>query len=454
MRDLPSVDALAATLAEGSEQEGVHAPMVPMPVVLQVARTVIDEAREAMLAGDKPPDLTWSGRQRLAAIRASIPTPVINATGVLLHTNLGRAPLPRHAAEQAAGIAASASNVELDIRTGRRSRRRAYLGHLLPAVSGAEAGFAVNNNAGALLLALASVAGRGGRVAVSRGELIEIGGSFRLPSLMEASGAALVEVGTTNRTRRADYEAVAGSVDAILKVHPSNYRIDGFAEEASYEELASLAAEHSIPFIADIGSGLLDATAPWLGDADRSWLRSEPGVIQTVAAGTDLVLFSGDKLIGGPQAGIIVGRKEAVERATRHPIARAVRLDGQAIAGLTAVLEMYADARVLDIPFWQMASTSVDDLTRRAASIAAQVGKGVSIVDSASVPGAGSVPGESIPSIALRLDGDADRLWALLAAGTPPVISVRREGAVHLDLRSIDASHDSDIVRAIVAVIG
>ena len=454
MRDLPSVDALAGTLTEGSVQQGLHAPTVPMPLVLHVARTVIDEARELILAGAEPPDLVWSGRQRLASMKASMPRAVVNATGVLLHTNLGRAPVPRHAAQHAADIAASASNVELDIRTGLRSRRRAYLGHLLPVVTGAEAGFAVNNNAGALLLALASVAGRGGRVAVSRGELIEIGGSFRLPSLMEASGATLVEVGTTNRTRRADYEAVAGDVDAILKVHPSNYRIDGFAEEASYEELAALAAQHAVPFIADIGSGLMDATAPWLGDADRSWLRSEPGVIQTVAAGTDLVLFSGDKLMGGPQAGIIVGKKEAVERAARHPIARAVRLDGQSIASLASVVEMYADARVLDIPFWSMASTSVEDLKARAAAIVAEVGDGVRIVDSASVPGAGSVPGESIPSIALRLDGDADQLWTELAAGTPAVISVRRDGAVHLDLRSVDASHDSDIVAAIAAVIG
>jgi len=211
----------------------------------------------------------------LADIEAGRPRSVVNATGVLLHTNLGRAPMNRTVSEVSAEIASTASNVEIDLRTGKRSSRSTYLRTLLPLVTGAEDGFAVNNNAGALLLALASVPGLR-RVAVSRGEMIEIGGSFRLPDLMAASGATLVEVGTTNRTRLSDYEAVAGSVDAILKVHPSNYRVEGFQEEASYGDLGVLAHANSIPFIADVGSGLIDETAPWLGDGERTWLADEP----------------------------------------------------------------------------------------------------------------------------------------------------------------------------------
>ena len=261
MRELPSVDALALDLKAGTD--------LPDALVLGVVRRSIDEARAAIQASTDPGDLREHVRQQFADISASRPTIVINATGVLLHTNLGRAPVTGSSASVSAEIASSASNVELDIRTGRRSKRHDYLSALLPVVTTAEAGFAVNNNAGALLLALASVAGSGGRIAVSRGELIEIGGSFRLPSLMKASGAELVEVGTTNRTRLSDFEAVADDVDGILKVHPSNYRIDGFHEDASYEDLSKLATARGIPFIADIGSGLMDESAPWLGEADQ-----------------------------------------------------------------------------------------------------------------------------------------------------------------------------------------
>jgi L-seryl-tRNA(Ser) seleniumtransferase len=233
LRDLPPIDGLAAALASDFE--------LPDAVVISVAKTHVEAARAALVAGDDIDSPETTARRSLADIEAARPRAVINATGVLLHTNLGRAQTPASVSTAAAEIAQSASNVEVDIRTGRRSKRHAYLGALLPAVTGAEAGFAVNNNAGALLLGLASVAGDGGRIAVSRGELIEIGGSFRLPDLMKASGAELVEVGTTNRTRGSDYAQVASSVDGILKVHPSNYRIDGFNEEASYAELVDIA---------------------------------------------------------------------------------------------------------------------------------------------------------------------------------------------------------------------
>jgi len=445
MRELPSVDALAADLKAETD--------LPWALVLGVVRRSIDEARTAIQASTDPGDLREKTSQRLADISAARPTTVINATGVLLHTNLGRAPVAASTASLSADIASSASNVELDIRTGRRSKRHDYLKELLPVVTAAEAGFAVNNNAGALLLSLASVAGNGGRIAVSRGELIEIGGSFRLPSLMKASGAELVEVGTTNRTRISDYEAVADDVDGILKVHPSNYRIDGSHEDASYEDLSELAKARDVPFIADVGSGLIDESAPWLGDSDSAWLRSEPGVKQTVAAGASLVLFSGDKLLGGPQAGIIVGTRSDVDRAMKHPIARAVRLDGQAIASLASTLEMYADARVLEIPFWRMASATIDEIRERSARVIATLGEGVTLVDAESVPGAGSVPGESIATIAIRIQGSADAIWESLANGATPVIATRREGAVYLDLRSVNPIDDATVAAAVAFAI-
>jgi L-seryl-tRNA(Ser) seleniumtransferase len=292
------------------------------------------------------------------------------------------------------------------------------------------------------------VAGDGGRVAVSRGELIEIGGSFRLPDLMAASGATLVEVGTTNRTRLSDYEKVADSVDAILKVHPSNYRVEGFKEETSYADLSSLAHANEIPFIADVGSGLIDETAPWLAAQDRAWLAGEPGVKQTVAAGADLVLFSGDKLLGGPQGGILVGMANAVRAAQDHPIARAVRLDGPAIAAICAVLEMYADQRVLDIPFWAMASLTSDDIDLRANEVLSGTTRAV-IVDGASIPGAGSVPGATIPTRLIKLPGSAETAYTELARHDPPIISSRRDGSTVIDLRSVLPTDDALVADAV-----
>lgn len=443
-RDLPSVDGLTAEFADDSS--------LPRAVVVQVCQGALDDARNSILNGEEANPVA-SASQTLADIEAARPRTVINATGVLLHTNLGRAPLNADIATMEGTAAASAGNIEMDVRSGRRSNRSAYLRTLLPIVTGAEDGFAVNNNAGALLLSLAAVAGHGGRVAVSRGELIEIGGSFRLPDLMAASGAQLVEVGTTNRTRLSDYEEIADSVDAILKVHPSNYRVEGFQEEASYADLSDLAHTRSIPFIADVGSGLIDDTAPWLAAGDRAWLAGEPGVKQTVAAGADLVLFSGDKLLGGPQAGIIVGPKDAVQAATKHPIARALRLDGPAIAGVCATLEMYANQRVLDIPFWAMASLSNSDIDLRAQAVLAGT-TGATIIDGQSIPGAGSVPGATIPTRLIKLPGSAEAAYGALARHDPPIITSRRDTSATIDLRSVlptDDDHVGGAVRTLLS---
>jgi L-seryl-tRNA(Ser) seleniumtransferase len=442
-RDLPRVDALALQFEADSP--------LPWAVIVQVCQKAVDDARASILAGQDADPSTDASRT-LSNIEAARPQMVINATGVLLHTNLGRAVLNTAVADLAGAAAASAGNVEIDIRSGRRSSRSAYLRTLLPTVTGAEDGFAVNNNAGALLLALASVAGDGARVAVSRGELIEIGGSFRLPDLMAASGATLVEVGTTNRTRPADYEAVAGSVDAILKVHPSNYRVEGFSEDVSYAELSALARAAAVPFIADVGSGLIDENAPWLSNEDRSWLAGEPGVKQTVAAGADLVLFSGDKLFGGPQAGMMVGTRDAIERATRHPVARAVRLDGPALTALAATLEMYADQRVLEIPFWAMASSSITDIEARATEVLAGT-VGATIKDGQSLPGAGSVPGATIPTKLIVLPGSADAVYSELANHDPPIIARRRDTTAVIDLRSVLPTDDTHIAAAVRALL-
>jgi L-seryl-tRNA(Ser) seleniumtransferase len=442
LSDLPSVDALTADL--------LHVFDLPGPMVTNAARQAVDDARTEIQAGGDI-DPAAIAAELLTDISAARPRRVINATGVLLHTNLGRAPVAGLTSDAATTILTGASNVEIDVRTGRRSKRHDYLGALIPLVTGADAGFAVNNTAGALLLALGSVAGGGGRVAVSRGELIEIGGSFRLPDLMAASGAELVEVGTTNRTRVADYVSVADTVDAILKVHPSNYRIDGFAEEASYSELADLSAQNEIPFIADVGSGLLDERAPWISRCDRSWLAGEPGVVQTVRSGADLVLFSGDKLLGGPQAGIIVGTAEAVARAKQHPIARAVRLDGSSIAAIASTFELYATQRVPEIPFWSMVCATIEAIESRSQTVINGIDAAITIVDGASVPGAGSTPGATIPTKLIRLEGDAEGRWSKLAQAPTPIISSRREGSVYIDLRSVLPADDGAIRAALIS---
>jgi L-seryl-tRNA(Ser) seleniumtransferase len=323
---------------------------------------------------------------------------------------------------------------------------------LAAALVGAPAALVVNNNAGALLLALAAVAGRSGRVAVSRGELIEIGGSFRLPELMTASGVRLVEVGTTNRTRIDDYERVIGHVDAVLKVHPSNYRVEGFTEEVGFGALADLTKAAGTPFIADIGSGLLDTGTPWLPGGPPTWLSGEPGAVQTLSQGADVVLFSGDKLLGGPQAGIAAGSQSVIARMSAHPLARALRVPGATLESLGEVLEMYATGRGSEIPFWEMASIPEADLEDRSRALLARSGASGTIVDGESLPGAGSVPGVAIPSRVIRLGGPPEATWQALLHHDPPIVASRRDGAVHLDLRTVDPRHDPLIATALASL--
>ena len=436
LRDLPRVDILADQLvATGTTRL----------VATTIARQVIADARTAIQSGgeaDPAGDAARIARQ----LQGTRPTRMINATGVLLHTNLGRAPMASQAGERAVDLLTDYGNVEFDTRTGTRGRRAGYAKYLLTVLTGAEAAVVFNNNAAALLVALAAIAGDGNAV-VSRGEEIEIGGSFRLPELMATSGANLVEVGTTNRTRLSDYEQVASEAAAFLKVHPSNYRLEGFSESVSYADLAALAKRKAVPLIADVGSGLLDANVPWMPGSPPAWLAAEPGVRQTLDEGADVVLFSGDKLLGGPQAGIAVGRSDLISLMAKHPLARAVRIDGATHAALTATLELYADDRADEIPFWAMASLDYDTLERRHRTMLEALGGRGDVIVGESLPGAGSVPGETIPSPNLRLEGKADELWERLLNATPPVLARRREGELILDLRTVDPADDSLLAR-------
>jgi L-seryl-tRNA(Ser) seleniumtransferase len=420
---------------------------LPRPLLVQSARSALEQARVEIASGGEP-DVIGLATDLVTGLRRAATHPVVNASGVLLHTNLGRAPLSSRAADAAHTAAASYTNVELDLGTGDRGGRGGYVRELLRALTGAEDALVVNNNAAAVLLALAANA-TGKAVPVSRGELIEIGGSYRLPLVMEAGGARLVEVGTTNRTRLGDFTTALQIHDcgAVLRVHPSNYRMEGFVEEAALEDLVVLAHQHEVPLIHDVGSGLIDATAPWLGARLPRWLADEPGVRQSIDAGADLVTFSGDKLIGGPQAGIIVGTGRMVERVRRHALARALRVDAMTDAALAATLESMADGNAEDIPFWRMATLTDAELGPRVERLAARIGNRV--IAGESVIGAGSLPGVGIPTPQVALE-DEDHLFGPLLATDHPILTRRQGQDLLIDLRAV-APDDDELVAEMVA---
>jgi L-seryl-tRNA(Ser) seleniumtransferase len=392
----------------------------------------VDAAREAIAAGD-PTSVVI----RAEAIAAMLLQRVINATGVLLHTNLGRAPL---AIDRPAGY----SNLEFDLRAGIRGSRSGHAASLLARATGAEQSLVVNNGAAAVLLVLATLA-KDRPVVVSRGELVEIGGGFRIPEVMAASGAQLVEVGTTNRTRLTDYESALSTDPAVvLKVHPSNYRISGFTETVSVSDIAKLTASRGVPVVVDLGSGLLDAGCPWLEGGPPPWLAGEPAARQTLAEGAALVTFSGDKLLGGPQSGVIAGRADLVAACSRHPLARALRPGGLVLDALQEVALSYLrhDVRQ-EVPFWRMATLGVDELRSRAYAL----GVGT-VVKCRSVTGGGTIPGVEIPSAGIALDGDHR---AELRTADPPIVARVVGGRTICDLRTVDPDDDPALAKAATA---
>jgi L-seryl-tRNA(Ser) seleniumtransferase len=424
LRDLPSVDELARSVGD--------------PLAVDAARSVLERAREQIRAGAEPGDLAARLRAELEDARRPRLRRALNATGVIVHTNLGRAPLPEAALERIREVARGYSNLEYDLAEGARGSRQDHLAALLRRLTAAEAALVVNNNAAAVLLALAALA-EGREVLVSRGELIEIGDGFRIPEVLARSGARLVEVGTTNRTRAADYERAIGPDTALLlRVHQSNFRVVGFAEQPATAELAALAARHDLPLVDDLGSGVLGNTV-LLGD--------EPSARAALADGADLVCFSGDKLLGGPQAGIVVGRAELVERLRRHPLQRALRADKLTLAALEGTLALYLEPEraLREVPVLRMVAEPLEDVRRRAERLATL--SGGTVEETVARVGGGALPLTELPSFACAVE---EELAAPLRLGDPPVVAVVRDGRTLLDCRTLA---DAELDEAAAAII-
>ncbi len=464
LRALPSADELLRLTVGETPDDGL-----PRWAALAAAREVLEEARAAIRAGRAPDPASLSLAALAAAARARAArrlrpnlTRIINATGVVLHTNLGRAPLAAEAIALAAETAGRYANLEYDLAAGARGSRQAHVEALLCELTGAEAALAVNNNAAAVLLAINTLAD-GREAIVSRGQLVEIGDSFRIPEIMRKGGAVLREVGTTNRTTLADYAAAIGpQTGLLLKVHPSNFRILGFTAEVSTAELAGLGRAHNIPVFEDLGSGaLLDFAA--------FGLRGEPVVAESVRAGADLVSFSGDKLLGGPQAGLLVGRREAVQAVRRNPLARAVRIDKLCLAALEATLRLYRDPEAArrQVPVLRMLAEPAEVVAARARRIHGRLAADGASPASASSAlklhvepgtsevGGGALPLEAIPTALLAVehaDLSASAIEAALRAHDPPILVRIREDRVLLDCRTVQDDEVETVAAALLAL--
>jgi len=429
LRRIPSVERIAQAV----RTQGVA---VPDRLITSAVRVELALVRARLQAGGDAPDLAaiaGAAAARALALLQDAPRPVVNATGVIVHTNLGRAPLSDRAVAAVAAAAQGYSDLEYDLGEGRRGHRASHLAGILREITGAEAALVVNNNAAAVLLALEACA-RGREVLVSRGEAIEIGGGFRIPEILAASGAILRDVGTTNRTRVEDYAAALSErTAAILHVHRSNFAQVGFAESPPLQGLSALAREHGLLLIHDLGSGsLIDTTA--------FGLAREPLVQESLAAGASIVTFSGDKLLGGPQAGVLVGARAVIDPLARRPLARAVRPDKMTIAALRATLGHYVrDEARTHIPVWQMIGASPDAIRRRALDLAEGIAN-CAVLPSQAAVGGGSLPGQTLPSYAIQLGpayGQAADVVARLRRMSVPVIARVQENAVWLDLRTV-----------------
>jgi len=439
LRALPSVHELAAALD------------APHALAVAAARRAIDEQRSLLIAeADAEVSIIQRARGHLAALASPSLRPVINATGVILHTNLGRAPLARSARE-AVARAAGYSNLELDLDTGVRGSRHDHVAGLLAQLTGAPAAMAVGNGAGAVLLAVAALAGDGQGVIVSRGQLVEIGGGFRIPDVVAQSGATLIEVGTTNRTHRHDYErARAGGAPAaaILRVHQSNFRTQGFVADVAIEELCTL----GLPVIDDLGSGVLSGAAGILA------LGDEPDIKRSIAAGAALVCCSGDKLLGGPQAGLLVGTEAAIAAARAHPLARALRIDKLALAALEATLALHRDPATArrEIPVLAMLDQPESELALRAQRLRDGIGEAAELVRVQSKVGGGALPLAELegPAVALRATSAPEMVARRLRGGDPPVIARVHDGRLVLDPRTLTDAEIATVVAAVRAATG
>lgn len=451
LRQLPGVDHVMEAL-DGD---------IPANTRAEAAREAISTARSAVQSGRGRfsfQEIVTLAESHAATHGRALLKPVINATGVLIHTNLGRAPIGRAQMEAVVAVASGYSNLEYDLTAGQRGSRYSHATALLKTLTGAESALVVNNNAGAVMLALGALCG-GRDVVISRGELVEIGGEFRIPDVISAAGARLVEVGTTNRTRIADYaNAVSDDTAAFVKVHPANYRIQGFTETVEVHDLARLARSRGLSLIYDIGSGLL--TAPGAPD----WFRDEPSVIAALTAGADLVTFSCDKLLGGPQAGVIAGRSDLIAKISKHPLLRALRVDKLALAALEATLIVYLEGDASELPLWNMALTPPIELEDRARRMIASVKKKLGRADlemesvvSKSVFGGGSLPGTELSSRAISIS-DAGRSAAEIARslrhGEPAVVGRVENDMVLLDLRTVAPEQDAVLEAALSEILG
>lgn len=447
LRALPSVDAL---LANNALQRSIL--LYSHAVVVQACRAVLSEAREQIRQGAAVTDLAQQVQQQVERLVAPTLVRVINATGVVIHTNLGRAPLSEAALAAMHEVGSGYSNLEFDLGTGRRGGRDAHAAARLAALTGAEAALVVNNNAAALVLTLAALAA-GREVIMSRAHLVEIGGGFRIPDIMRQGGATLREVGTTNRTYLHDYTgAITGQSALFMRLHPSNFRIEGFVHQPPLAELAEAAHAHGLWLVDDLGSGALLDTRPF-------GLAQEPLVQASIAAGADLVLFSGDKLLGGPQAGCIVGRKALVALLRRHPLARALRVDKATLAALDATLMSYQRGRALEeVPIWRMIARPVQELevvARRWAATLQAVGIAAEVQPGHSTIGGGSLPGETLPTWLLALPhAHPDRLATTLRAHRPPLVARIADDALLLDPRTILPEQEPLVLDALLTLHG
>ena len=443
-RDLPSVETVLADLNDIIRT-------YDRSWIVDLVRGQLKTARELIKSGDqniKGHDIADGVRDSVKSLTQPVPRQIINATGVVIHTNLGRSPLSEESIESVKQAAIGYSDLELDLSSGRRGSRQAHVQKLLTQLTGAEASLVVNNNASAILLGLTALA-FGKSVVVSRGEAVEIGGGFRIPDVLLQSGASLVEVGTTNRTYISDYEkAINDDTGAFLKAHASNFRVEGFTAAVEPQELVALGTKRGIPVLHDVGSGC------FLNTEDYG-MAHEPTPQESVRAGVGLTFFSGDKLLGGPQAGIVVGTRSLISILERHPLARAVRIDKLSLASLTMTLQHYLlNESEKKIPIWRMISASAEEIKDRANLLKAGLEVQSTVVESRSPIGGGSLPGETLPSWVLAIHcgdtaGGADRVLNNLRTCDKPVIGRIADGQVLLDPRTVLPEQDADLKRSL-----